>query len=158
MSIVKRIVDLEGGSISVNSKQNEGSTFSVELPLRVMDEDAIRKYEEENKPVDISGKAFSFENKRVVLAEDNEMNREIATEILEDVGLIVEAVEDGEFALKAVIDKGVDYYDFILMDIQMPVMDGYEATKAIRALPGGDRVTIIALSANAFEEDIQKSL
>ena len=158
LSIVKKIVDLEGGSISVNSKQNEGSTFSVELPVRVMDEDAIRKYEEENKPVDISGKAFSFENKIVLLAEDNEMNREIATEILEDAGLVVEAVEDGEFALKAVIDKGVDYYDFILMDIQMPVMDGYEATKAIRALPGGDKVTIIALSANAFEEDVKKSM
>ena len=65
---------------------------------------------------------------------------------------------DGEFAVKAVEENGVDYFDFILMDIQMPVMDGYEATKAIRAMPGGEKVTIIALSANAFEEDVQKSL
>ena len=123
-----------------------------------MDDEAIRQYEEDNRPVEIDEKEFSLENKKVLLAEDNEMNREIATEILEEVGLIVDTAEDGAFAVKAVEEKGADYYDFVLMDIQMPVMDGYEATKAIRALPGGDRVTIIALSANAFEEDIQKSL
>ncbi len=158
LSIVKKIVDLAGGTISVNSKQNEGSTFTVEMPVRVMDEDAVRKYEEDNKPRDFSEKEFSLENKKVLLVEDNEMNREIATEILEEAGLIVDTAEDGEFAVKAVREQGIDYYDFILMDIQMPVMDGYEATKAIRALPDGDKVSIIALSANAFEEDIQKSL
>lgn len=158
LSIVKRIVDLAGGTISVNSKQNEGSTFSVELPMRVMDEEDIRKYEEENKPRETSEREYSLENKKVLLVEDNEMNREIATEILEEAGLIIDTAEDGVFALKAVEEKGIDYYDFILMDVQMPVMDGYEATKAIRALPDGDRVKIIALSANAFEEDVQKSL
>ena len=86
------------------------------------------------------------------------MNREIATEILEEVGLVIDTAEDGEFAVKAVAEKGAEYYDFILMDIQMPIMNGYEATKAIRELPDGDKATIIALSANAFEEDIQKSL
>lgn len=109
-------------------------------------------------PIDISGKEFSLENKKVLLVEDNEMNREIASEILKEVGLIVETAEDGEFAVKAVEDNGTDFYDYILMDIQMPVMDGYEATKIIRAMPDGDKVTIIALSANAFGEDIQKSL
>ena len=86
------------------------------------------------------------------------MNREIATEILEEAGLVVDTAENGELAVKAVKENGTDYYDFILMDIQMPVMDGYEATTAIRALPNGGEITIIALSANAFEEDIQKSL
>lgn len=158
LSIVKKIVDLAGGSISVTSRQNEGSTFTVEMPLRVMDEEAVRKYEESNMPVDISGDLISFENKKVLLVEDNAMNREIATSILEEAGLVVDTAEDGEFAVKAVMEKGLEHYDFILMDIQMPVMDGYETTKAIRELPGGDKVIIIALSANAFEEDIKKSV
>ncbi len=158
LSIVRKIVDLAGGTISVYSKQNEGSAFTVEVPLRVMEKEAIQKYEQDNKPVDIPKKEFSLENKKVLLVEDNEMNREIATEILEDAGLNVDTAEDGEFAVREVMEKGIDHYDFILMDIQMPVMDGYEATKVIRAMPGGDKLTIIALSANAFEEDIQKSL
>ena len=96
LSIVKKIVDLAGGTISVFSKQNEGSTFTIEMPLRVMDEEAIRKYEQDNKPLDIQEKEFSLENKKVLLVEDNEMNREIATEILEEAGLNVDTAEDGE--------------------------------------------------------------
>ena len=158
LSIVKRIVDLAGGKITVSSRQNEGSVFTVEMPMRVMDEEAIGQFEEENRPVEISEKAFSLENKKILLVEDNEMNREIATEILEEAGMTIDTAEDGVLAVKTVREKGTDYYDFILMDIQMPVMDGYEATKEIRALPGGEKAVIIALSANAFEEDVQKSL
>ena len=97
---------------------------------------------------------FALAGRKTLLVEDNEMNREIAAEILEEAGLTVDTAADGTFAVQAVKEKGIDYYDFVLMDIQMPVMDGYEATKAIRALPGGSRVTIIAVSANAFEEDV----
>ena len=86
------------------------------------------------------------------------MNREIATEILEDAGLIVDTAEDGAIAVGTVSEKGAGYYDFILMDIQMPVMNGYEATAKIRELPGGSEVPIIALSANAFKEDVDRSL
>ena len=102
--------------------------------------------------------SYDFSGKKVLLVEDNEMNREIATEILSEAGLHVDTAEDGSIALRIVTDKGVDYYDYVLMDVQMPVMDGYEATRAIRALPGSEQLRIIAVSANAFDEDVQKSL
>ena len=158
LSIVKRIVDLAGGTIHVRSVQDEGSVFTVELPMRVMTADEIEEFERAaNAPVEIPSEE-SFRGKRVLLVEDNEMNREIATDILTEAGFVVEEAEDGELAVRAVAEKGVEYYDFILMDIQMPVMNGYEATKAIRALQDGGRVPIIALSANAFVEDREASL
>ena len=158
LSIVKRIIDMAGGTISVKSRVGKGTVFTVDIFLRVMNAGEIKTYLDENKPLDVSDIDYCFKNKRVLLAEDNEMNREIATEILTDVGIIVDTAEDGEFAVKAIAEKGSSYYDFVLMDVQMPIMDGYAATQEIRKLPGGDKLVIIALSANAFSDDIQKSL
>ena len=152
LSIVKKIVDLAGGTISVKSRLSEGSVFTVELPLKVMTDEEIAEFEESRKnatlPVD-----EKFAGKRVLLVDDNAMNREIANDILTEAGLTVETAEDGEIALKKVTERGVEYYNFILMDIQMPIMNGYDTTRAIRSLQDGWRVPIIALSANAFEED-----
>ncbi len=158
LSIVKKILDLAGGIISVKSKPGEGSTFTIKIPLRVMNDEEIKQYKEAKEPISLDSSAYDFAGKKVLLVEDNMMNREIATEILEDVDLVIDTAEDGELAIKAITEKGTDYYDFVLMDVQMPVMDGYTATKEIRKLPGGENMVIIALSANAFEEDITKSL
>ena len=158
MSIVKRLVDLMGGRIEIQSKLGEGTYVSVEIPMRWnTDVDSAAEVNENKKTI-------SLEGKRILLVEDNEMNREIATEILEEEGIYVECASDGDIAvdmLRMVVEKGdSEYYDAVLMDIQMPRMNGYEATKAIRAIPDpqNTHLPIIALSANAFEEDRQKSL
>ena len=158
LAIVKKIVDMMGGTIAVQSKLGEGSTFILELPFKVMDAEAIEKYEASCKTDTAVTDGISFGGQKVLLVEDNEMNREIATELLEEVGLVIDTAVDGAMAVKTVSEKGTGYYDFILMDIQMPVMDGYEATAKIRELPGGSKIPIIALSANAFKEDVDRSL
>ena len=153
LSLALKLTNLMGGEISCRSKQGEGSTFTVTVPLRLCDRQEIEnevEIQEIVQELDLSGK-------RALLVEDNELNREIATAILETYGLEIETAENGREAVDSVTGRDPLYYDFIFMDIQMPVMDGYEATREIRKQVPGLKAPIIALSANAFEEDKQKS-
>ena len=153
MSIVKKLVDLLDGSIEIISEEGKGTEVIITLPFRIYSEKGVIKQEaEESALADLNGK-------RILLVEDNQMNREIAAEILEDEGAIIETAEDGDVAVDMVKNAAHGYYDCVLMDIQMPRMNGYEATALIREFEGEEHHTpIIALSANAFEEDKVKSI
>ena len=164
MSVVKSFVDLLGGEISVKSKQGEGTTFTVLLPFRIQEEEKLTD-PVTGEIISADGRSETeiedifFFGKKVLLVEDNEMNREIAQDILEENGFVVDTAEDGSIAYDIMIMARPDTYDLILMDIQMPIMDGYEATRKIRELSNGvEKIPIIALSANAFAEDKKKSL
>lgn len=144
LSISKAIVDMMGGSISVESESGKGSKFTISLCFKVTDETTDNKTISTNSIIDT--------NKKILLVEDNELNYEIAKTVLEEAGFIVDGASNG----KEAIDKTSDStYDVILMDIQMPIMDGYEATKELRRL--GNKTPIIAMTANAFSEDRKKA-
>ena len=144
LSISKAIVDMMGGSISVESESGKGSKFTISLCFKVTDETTDNKTISSNNIIDT--------NKKVLLVEDNELNYEIAKTVLEEAGFRVDGASNG----KEAVDKASDNaYDVILMDIQMPIMDGYEATKELRRL--GNKTPIIAMTANAFSEDRKKA-
>ena len=156
MAITKSIVDLMGGTIDVTTAPGKGTEFVVELDLELVSEPDLAA-----APADAPASApTDFSGRRVLLVEDNEINRDIATLILRDLGFEVESAENGRLALDAVAAAEPGHFDVVLMDVQMPVMDGFEATRAIRALddPVRAAVPIVAVTANVFVEDVQVAL
>ena len=154
MAIVKKYVDMMGGTISVQSKKHEGTTFTVDIPLEITDKECNKSDTGFSEKVNLTGV-------KVLLAEDNELNAEITTVQLEEFGMNVERAVDGKNAVEIFRNHPEGTFDVILMDIMMPEMNGYEATKAIRAMndrPDGKSIPIIAMTANSFAEDVQASL
>ncbi len=158
MAITKSIVDLMGGTIDVESESGKGTEFIIRIPFVISDtrpqetESRVEADTAEDKAVDFSGK-------RVLLVEDMEINKEIATMMLTQLGFTVETAANGAEAVHKVRGEEGGYFDVVLMDIQMPVMDGYDATIAIRATENESQagVPIIAMTANAFSEDIKRA-
>ena len=151
MTITKRLVDAMGGKIEVESQQNMGTTVTVSITFS-------RIVGLEEKREEIIPDAF-LKDIRVLLVEDNEINGEIASEMLRELKVNVDLVTNGKECIDALLEKDAGYYDLVLMDIQMPVMDGYEATRIIRRFSDKDKrlIPVIAMTANAFEEDKQKA-
>ena len=154
LPIVRSLVDLMKGTIAVESKEGKGTTFRVELPFPL-----YKESEKEEKHVLSESELQKLHGCRILLAEDNALNTEIAVEIMKKFGIVCDCVTNGKKCLELLTEKPDGYYDAVLMDIQMPVMNGYETTDAIRKMEGKKaEIPVIALTANAFEEDKKKAI
>lgn len=156
LPIIKSMIELMGGSIQVESRLGIGTKFTVDLSFEMASKEEVYGSQNTIKPSAI----YTIKGKRILIAEDNELNAEIAKTVLEDVGALVTRVENGQQAVELFKEKPEGTFDAILMDLMMPVMDGYTATRKIRSLECSDAKTIpiIAMTANAFQEDAKKCI
>ena len=153
MSIVKGLTDLMGGTLTIESKQGEGSTFSVEFVFPEADEEQKSILTEAEQGEEMTPE---FQGKKILLVEDNALNAEIATELLQSIGLIVDWAENGQIGVDRYRESAIGYYFAVFMDMQMPVMDGLEATRTIRNSARADHdIPIFAMTANTFASDRQ---
>ena len=156
LPIIKSMIELMGGSIQVESRQGSGTKFTVDISFDIASKEEVYGSQDTIK----SSAIHTIKGKRILLVEDNELNAEIAKTVLEDVGALITRVENGQQAVELFKEKPAGTFDAILMDLMMPVMDGYTATRKIRSLEHSDAKTIpiIAMTANAFQEDAEKCI